>query len=103
MSVIIKRLLALAEKRGVCVAELPGLDNAGYFVANDGRFFIFIDRSLRGYKKTAVLAHELGHFVRRRIDTFAVVQDCDMHREREDMADRCSRRLLMFVRKGLWG
>jgi len=104
MSVMLKRLQALAEKRGdLRVIELPGLDNEGYFVAKDGDYFIFIDRALRGYKKTAVLAHELGHYARRRIDTFFVVQDCAKQREREDMADRCSRRLLMFVRKGLWG
>lgn len=104
MSQIIERLHALARKRGdLSVCELNGLDNEGYFVDKDGECFIFIDKSLRGYKKTAVFAHELGHYVRRKFDTISMISGEARQREKEEKADRCSRRLLMFVRKGLWG
>ncbi len=104
MSDIRRRLMDLAAARpDLTVRELPGLSEPGLFVGKDGAFFIFVDRNLRDYKKTAVLAHELGHYVRRARD----FKDGDHLDGRlrssraEFQADRCSRRLLMFVRQGL--
>ncbi len=104
MSLVTERLLALADKRpGLTVLELPGLDVDGFFVNKDGDCWIFVRRDRREYKKTAVLAHELGHYLRRNKEYDAEGVAREPKHLREALADRCSRRLLMFVRLGLWG
>lgn len=101
MPALFNRLMALAEARpDLTVRQLPGLDNAGYYVNKDGVSYIFLDRDLRPYRKVAVLAHELGHFGRRRRDFDPEVSPPPAP-AREALADRFSRRLLWLVRLGL--
>lgn len=113
MAGLLSRLYDLAEKRDdLVVAEVDDIDSWGFLLFRDGRYHIYINDSVRDFRKTMALVDELGHYaLRRRLvrregrpETAATMKE----QIREDRAcdawaAKFSRRLLYFVRRGLHG
>lgn len=113
MAGLLARLYELAEKRDdLVVTEADDIDSWGFLLFRDGVYHIYINDSVRDFRKTMALVDELGHYaLRRRLarkDGLTVVAAPVADRIRDDKAcdawaARFSRRLLYFVRRGLHG
>lgn len=113
MAGLLARLHELAEKRDdLTVVEVDDIDSWGFLLFRDGRYHIYINRSVRDFRKTMVLSGELGHYVlRRRLARRAGTPppaETMAARIRQDKADdawaaQFTRRLLYMVRRGLHG
>ena len=67
MAGLLARLFELAVKRAdLKVTEVDDIDSWGFLLFRDGRYNIFINRSVRDFRKTMALADELGHYALRR-------------------------------------
>jgi Zn-dependent peptidase ImmA (M78 family) len=110
---LLARLVALAEKRDdLVVTEVDDIDSWGFLLFRDGRYHIYVNRAVRDFRKTMVLADELGHYaLRRRISKREGVPPAAatlVERIRQDKAcdawaAKFTRRLLYFIRRGLHG
>jgi Zn-dependent peptidase ImmA (M78 family) len=113
MAGLLDRLFALAQKRSdLVITEVDDIDSWGFLLFRDGRYRIYINRTIRDFRKTMVLADELGHYaLRRRItrlqnippDAESLAECIRRDKTAEAWAGRFSRRLLYFVRRGLHG
>ena len=113
MAGLLARLFELAAKRAdLKVTEVDDIDSWGFLLFRDGRYNIFINRSVRDFRKTMALADELGHYaLRRRIarrEGLPPAAATMVERIRQDKAcdawaAKFSKRLLYFVRRGLHG
>ncbi|WP_300160378.1 ImmA/IrrE family metallo-endopeptidase [Solidesulfovibrio sp.] len=113
MAGLLARLFELAAKRGdLKVLEVDDIDSWGFLLFRDGRYNIFINRSVRDFRKTMALADELGHYaLRRRIarkEGLPPAAATMVERIREDKAcdawaAKFTRRLLYMIRRGLHG
>ena len=113
MAGLLARLMEMAGKRDdLVVTEVDDIDSWGFLLFRDGRYNIFINRSVRDFRKTMALADELGHYaLRRRIarrESLPGEAETLVARIRQDKAcdawaAKFSKRLLYFVRRGLHG
>jgi len=113
MAGLLDRLFALAKKRpDLVVTEVDDIDSWGFLLYRDGRYRIYINRSIRDFRKTMVLADELGHYaLRRRVvrlqhiapDAESLAECIRRDKSADDWATKFSRRLLFFIRRGLHG
>lgn len=113
MAGLLARLIDMAGRRDdLVVTEVDDIDSWGFLLFRDGRYHIFINRSIRDFRKTMVLVDELGHYaLRRRISRRERLPDGAetlMERIRTDKAcdtwaAKFSKRLLYMVRRGLHG
>lgn len=113
MAGLLDRLYALAQKRSdLVITEVDDIDSWGFLLFRDGRYRIFINRTIRDFRKTMVLADELGHYaLRRRItrlqhlapDAESLADCIRRDKSADSWAIKFSRRLLYFVRQGLHG
>lgn len=113
MAGVLGRLFDLAQKRvDLVVTEVDDIDSWGFLLFRDGRYHIYINRSIRDFRKTMVLVNELGHYaLRRRFvrregispGAESVVERLRQDKAAEAWADRFSRRLLYLIRRGLHG
>lgn len=113
MAGLLTRLFDLAEKRtDLQVTEVDDIDSWGFLLFRDGSYHIFINRSVRDFRKTMALADELGHYaLRRRIsrrEGTPPAAGSVMERIRQDKAcdawaAKFTRRLLYMIRRGLHG
>ena len=113
MAGLLARLFELAVKRAdLKVTEVDDIDSWGFLLFRDGRYHIYVNRSIRDFRKTMVLVDELGHYaLRRRIarrERLPGGAENLVERIRQDKAcdawaAKFSKRLLYFVRRGLHG
>uniref|UniRef100_I2Q504 IrrE N-terminal-like domain-containing protein n=1 Tax=Desulfovibrio sp. U5L TaxID=596152 RepID=I2Q504_9BACT len=113
MAGLLSRLYDLAEKRDdLAVAEVDDIDSWGFLLFRDGRYHIYINDSVRDFRKTMALVDELGHYaLRRRLarregrpETAATMKEQILEdRACDAWAAKFSRRLLYLVRRGLHG
>ncbi|HCR13958.1 ImmA/IrrE family metallo-endopeptidase [Solidesulfovibrio sp.] len=113
MAGLLARLFELAAKRAdLKVTEVDDIDSWGFLLFRDGRYNIFINRSVRDFRKTMALADELGHYaLRRRIarrEGLPPAAATMVERIRQDKAcdawaAKFTRRLLYMIRRGLHG
>lgn len=113
MAGLLARLMTLAQRReDLVVTEVDDIDSWGFLLFRDGRYHIYINRSVRDFRKTMVLADELGHYaLRRRISrregtppaAATVVERIRQDKACDAWASRFTRRLLYCVRRGLHG
>jgi len=113
MAGLLARLYDLAKKRDdLVVTEVDDIDSWGFLLFRDGRYHIYINRSIRDFRKTMALVDELGHYaLRRRLsrrDRTPEAAATLVERIRQDKAcdvwaAKFTRRLLFLVRRGLHG
>ncbi len=113
MAGLLGRLFELAAKRDdLVVTEVDDIDSWGFLLFRDGRYHIYINRSVRDFRKTMALSDELGHYaLRRRIArregvpaaAATMVERIREDRACDDWAARFTRRLLYMIRRGLHG
>ncbi|WP_029459184.1 ImmA/IrrE family metallo-endopeptidase [Solidesulfovibrio alcoholivorans] len=113
MAGLLARLFELAAKRAdLKVTEVDDIDSWGFLLFRDGHYNIFINRSVRDFRKTMALADELGHYaLRRRIarrEGLPPAAATMVERIRQDKAcdawaAKFTRRLLYMIRRGLHG
>lgn len=113
MAGLLDRLFDLAKKRpDLVVTEVDDIDSWGFLLYRDGRYRIYVNRSIRDFRKTMVLADELGHYVMRRRyvrlrhispDAESLAESIRRDKDAATWAARFSRRLLFFIRRGLHG
>ncbi|EFL49412.1 conserved hypothetical protein [Solidesulfovibrio fructosivorans JJ]] len=113
MAELLTKLVALAEKRDdLVVTEVDDIDSWGFLLYRDGRYHIYVNRSVRNFRKIMVLADELGHYaLRRRIskrEGMPPAAESIVERIRQDKAcdawaAKFTRRLLFMIRRGLHG
>lgn len=113
MAGLLTRLIEMAGKRGdLVVTEVDDIDSWGFLLFRDGRYHIFINRSVRDFRKTMALVDELGHYALRRSLTRrerlpggaeTLVERIRQDKACDAWAAKFSRRLLYFVRRGLHG
>ena len=102
-----KRLLELAEKRGLRIKQKavwkPIRDKLHGFYLNNQRLIV-VNRHLSQAQKNFTLAHELGHYSLHR-DTAALARRFKTYKEflgeGEKEADRFAEKLLTLVTRGL--
>jgi hypothetical protein len=113
MAGLLDRLYALAQKRAdLIVTEVDDIDSWGFLLFRDGRYRIYVNRTIRDFRKTMILADELGHYaLRRRIvrrqhispDAESLAESIRRDKSADAWATKFSRRLLFFIRRGLHG
>ena len=113
MAGLLARLFDMAGKRDdLVITEVDDIDSWGFLLFRDGRYHIFINRSIRDFRKTMVLVDELGHYaLRRRIvrrerlpeGAETLVERIRLDKACDAWAAKFSRRLLYLVRRGLHG
>ncbi|UJX39946.1 ImmA/IrrE family metallo-endopeptidase [Desulfovibrio sp. JY] len=113
MAGLLARLVDLAEKReDLVVTEVDDIDSWGFLLYRDDRYHIYVNRSVRNFRKIMVLADELGHYaLRRRIarreglppEAATIVERIRQDRACDAWAAKFTRRLLFFIRRGLHG
>ncbi len=110
---LLARLFALAAKRcDLVVTEVDDIDSWGFLLFRDGRYHIYVNRSIRDFRKTMVLVDELGHYaLRRRItkreglapDAETLAERIRQDKAADAWATKFSKRLLYLIRRGLHG
>jgi len=113
MAGLLARLMEMAGKRDdLVVTEVDDIDSWGFLLFRDGRYHIYVNRSIRDFRKTMILVDELGHYaLRRRIakrERLPGGAENLVERIRQDKAcdawaAKFSKRLRYFVRRGLHG
>jgi Zn-dependent peptidase ImmA (M78 family) len=113
MAGLLDRLYTLAQKRSdLVITEVDDIDSWGFLLYRDGRYRIYVNRTIRDFRKTMVLADELGHYaLRRRIvrlrhippDAESLAECIRRDKSADAWAAKFSRRLLYFIRRGLHG
>ena len=113
MAGLLARLIEMAGKRDdLVVTEVDDIDSWGFLLFRDSRYHIFINRSIRDFRKTMVLVDELGHYaLRRRLakrehlpcGAESLVERIRQDKSCDAWAAKFSRRLLYLVRRGLHG
>jgi len=113
MAGVLGRLFELAQKRAdLVVTEVDDIDSWGFLLFRDGRYHIYINRTIRDFRKTMVLVDELEHYALRRHfvrrehlspDAESVVERIREDKAAAVWAGKFSRRLLFLIRRGLHG